>query len=382
MNKEKEKEMDHKKRLEDARTKLDAIDKEILSLFEKRMEMGTEIAAIKKDGNLALADDHREQLVVNRALSLTDPRYGGETAILMRSLIALSKLWQRKQLYQVEEAALLPEPRSPRREHPKVAYTGSPGAFGELAAMQIYKDADYHSHERFEDVFKAVKAKKADYGIVPIENSQTGAIGEVYDLLRRYGCYIVGQTWVPVKHCLMGLPGAQIGDIRMVYSHPEGFKQCDGFLADRAWDLSACSTTAAAAGIVAKEGNKRYAAIGSKRAAEWNGLVILAEDIMDDPGNQTRFIAIADTPEYDGDCDAISTIFRTAHRSGALMEVLFPFMAAGVNLTRIESRPMSGGKYCFFCDFKGNLLDPVVSSAIKQAAASCGHLEVLGCYHE
>ncbi len=374
--------MIEKKRLEEARGKLDLIDRELLSLFEKRIEIGTEIANIKKKGNLALSDEAREQFVINNALSLADKKYGSEVSLFMRSLISLSKIWQRKQLYHVEEAALLPSPRPSKKGDLEIAYQGVPGAFGEQAALRLYPNGNRSAQRRFEDVFKAVSGEEADYGIIPVENSQTGAIGEVYDLLRRYGCFIVGQVWIKVKHCLIGLPGTRLSDIRTVYSHPEGFKQCDGFLKDKSWDLSACSNTAAAAKMIAKEGNIRNAAIGSKRAALLNGLEVIAEDIMDNPGNQTRFIAIADNPEYDDTCDAVSMIFRAAHRSGALAEVLFPFMSGGVNLTRIESRPMSGGKYCFFCDISGNILDEKVASVIRQAAASCGHLEVLGCYKE
>jgi chorismate mutase/prephenate dehydratase len=361
---------------------LDLIDKELLSLFEKRMEIGTEIADIKKKGNLALSDETREQFIVERALSLTDRRYSSEISLLMRALISLSKIWQRKQLYDVAEADLLPSPRSPEKGNTEIAYQGAPGAFGEQAALKLYPNENRTAYRRFEDVFKAVSSKEVSYGIIPVENSQTGAIGEVYDLLRRYGCYIVGQTWIEVKHCLIGLPGTRLSDIRTVYSHPEGFKQCDSFLKDQPWDLAACSNTAAAANMIAKEGNKRNAAIGSRRAALLNGLEVISEDVMDDPGNKTRFIAISDSPEYDKTCDAVSMIFRAAHRSGALAEVLFPFMAGGVNLTRIESRPMSGGKYCFFCDISGNILDEKVAFVIRQAAASCGHLEVLGCYKE
>lgn len=245
----------------------------------------------------------------------------------------------------------------------------------------MFKDNKKIGLDSFEDVFQSVKDGKVDYGVVPIENSRTGAIGEVYDLLRKYGCYIVAQTWVPVRHCLIANKGAKIEDIREVFSHPEGFRQCGNFLKGRAWDLTSCRNTAVAVEMVAMEKeNRRIAAIGSKRAADLHDLDIIVPDIIDDKANKTRFIAIASAPEYDEACDTISITFSVSHRSGALCEVLFHFMSAGINLSRIESRPMMGNKYCFFADLEGNILDKNVTRGIRNALACCGYLEVLGCY--
>ena len=237
--------------------------------------------------------------------------------------------------------------------------------------------------ETFEDVFIAVKDKKTTYGVVPIENSQTGGIGEVHDLLRKYGCYIVGQTWVAVEHCLMAAPGTGLDDVREVFSHPEGFKQCSKFLRGRAWDLTACRNTAVAAEQVAKRGENRYAAIGSARAAQLNGLSVLVRDIAGDSSNRTRFILIAAAPEYDESCNVVSVIFRTAHRSGALCDVLLPFLSEGINMSRLESRPTNeSGKYCFFCDLEGSVTDEHMQSALRQAASCSGYLDVLGRYRK
>lgn len=374
--------MDTKKKMEDARKHIDELDAQLLALFEKRMEWAEQIAHIKRKGNLAITDEAREQAVTDRAVSMVGPIAKEEAGLFIRSLMSISKLHQRKLVYGEEGLELLPKPRAPITENVTIAYQGLPGAWGEQAAIQSHGEAERFKCESFEGVFLSVKEGKTAYGVVPIENSQTGAIGEVYDLLRRYGCYIVGQTWVEVKHCLMGVPGTSLQDVREVFSHPEGFRQCDEFLKNRAWDLTACNNTATAAERVAKTNEKRYAAIGSPRAAELNGLEVLAADIATDLSNKTRFIVIASEPEYDETSDSVGVIFRTAHRAGALCEVLFPFMAGNVNLSRIESRPMTGGKYCFFCDLKGNILDPQFSSALRHAAESCGYLEVLGCYHE
>ncbi len=374
--------MDYKEQLKSLRNEFDDIDRQLVSLFEKRMKLGEKVAEIKRAGNIAITDEKREQAVVDNAVKLVEKGFRGEVTAFMRVLISLSKSRQRRILIEIEEEKLLDAPRTPVKEGVKVAYQGVPGAWGEQAVMALFQDVSIDNLESFEDVFIAVKDRKVNYGVVPIENSQTGAIGEVYDLLRKYGCYIVGQTWVPIRHCLMGTKGAALTDIREVLSHPEGFGQCREFLKNRSWDLTACRNTAVAAEVVAGKNESRFAAIGSKRAAQLNGLDILVPDIMTHSENKTRFIVIADEPEYDETSNIVSVIFRTLHRSGALCDVLFPLMSEGINLTRIESRPGTDERYCFFADLQGNIDDPAVASAIRQAASSCGYLEVLGCYRE
>jgi chorismate mutase/prephenate dehydratase len=245
--------MGHKEELGVIRKQLDELDAQLITLFEKRMKLSEEVAEIKKRGNLALTDEGREGQVVERAVSLGDPQLKGEITLFMKSLMALSKLRQRQLLLEKSEVQLLPTPRKPLEGEFKIAYQGSPGAWGERATINLFQDKERIALESFEGVFEAVKNKSAAYGVVPIENSQSGAIGEVYDLLRKYGCYIVGQTWVKVDHCLIGVKGAKLEDIREVLSHEEGFKQCRNYLKGKAWDLTACSNTAIAAATVAKK---------------------------------------------------------------------------------------------------------------------------------
>jgi chorismate mutase/prephenate dehydratase len=174
--------------------------------------------------------------------------------------------------------------------------------------------------------------------------------------------------------------GVALADIREVFSHPEGFRQCSRFLHGRAWDLTACRNTAVAAETAARDKSGRVAAIGSRRAAELNGLAVLVPDIMDSLGNRTSFVVIAKEPEYDLKSDLISVTFSTEHRAGALCETLMPFMAQGINLMRIESRPATPDKYRFFAELSGNIMDPDVISTLRQASAACEYFEVIGCY--
>jgi chorismate mutase/prephenate dehydratase len=371
--------MNDRERLGELRRGIDGIDDKLVELFRERMDISRRAAELKVGNNMPIQDDARERQVVERALTGASGEIRGEIAMLMRTIIALSLGYQRRNVTRGEIPALPPS-REPVRENVVCAYQGVPGAWSEQALMKLFPDASRRAEEFFEDVFRAVKERRADYGVVPIENSQTGAIGETYDLLRKYGCFIVGRTWIDIRQCLLALPGVGLHDVREVFSHPEGFKQCARFLQGRAWDLTACRNTAVAAETAARATDGRTAAIGSRRAAELNGLEVLSPDVMDSAGNRTSFVVIASEPEYDENSDLISITFSTAHRAGALCETLMPFMAQGVNLTRIESRPATPDKYRFFVEMRGCVLDTDVRDALRQAEAACEYFEVIGCY--
>jgi chorismate mutase/prephenate dehydratase len=372
--------MGTKEQLNELRRKIDEIDGKLVPLFKERMEMSGRIAEIKGMGNLSITDEFREEQVVERAAALAaDEALRGEIALLMRSIIAISKERQRKTLFP-SARPLLPPPRKPPEGRVVCAFQGVPGAWSEQALAALFPAAERLSVEFFEDLFVAVKEKRADYGVVAIENSKTGAIGETYDLLRKYGCYIVARTWIDIRHCLLAPAGVALPDIREVLSHSEGFRQCAKFLRGKSWDLITCRNTAVAAETAAADKSGKTAAIGSRRAAELNGLCVLAADIMDAAGNRTSFVVISPEPEYGETEDLISLTFSTKHRSGALCEMLLPFMAGGINLMQLESRPAGAGKYRFFAEVQGNILDARVISALRHAASACEYFEVIGCY--
>ena len=371
--------MNSKERLKALRERIDNIDQRLLPLFKERMAASLEVAEVKMESNMPIQDEQREQEVVDRAVSLVNVELKGEATLLMRSILALSREHQRGKMFS-GEVAMLPPAREPIRSNVTCAFQGVPGAWSEQALMKLFPEASRLPVEFFEDVFLAVKEKRVDYGVVAIENSQTGAIGETYDLLRKYGCFIVGRTWIDIRQCLLAPKGTTLSTLREVLSHPEGLKQCSRFLHGHAWDLVACRNTAVAAETAAGTSDGRTAAIGSRRAAELNGLEILAPDIMDSADNRTSFVVISSTPEYDESSDLVSVTFSTEHRAGALCETLMPFMAQGINLTRIESRPATPDRYRFFAELEGSILNPGLIPTLKQAAAACKYFEVIGCY--
>ena len=371
--------MTAKEELSALRKRIDEIDGRLVPLFQERMDAALEAGALKVRENMPIQDAGREQEVVDRAASLAREDLKSEVTLLMRSVIALSREYERVRTID-SEMPLLPPARKPAEKNISCAYQGVPGAWSEQALLKLFPGAVREPAEFFEDVFIAVKEKRVNYGVVAIENSQTGAIGETYDLLRKYGCFIVGRTWIDIQQCLLAPPGTSLSDVREVFSHPEGFKQCRRFLHGRSWDLSACRNTAVAAETVAGRKDGRSASIGSRRSAELNGLNVLSPDIMDSSANRTSFVVIAGEPEYDGNSDLISITFSVLHRSGALCEALMPLMAQGVNLLRIESRPAAAGKYRFFAELNACILDPDIISTLRQMASCCEYFEVIGCY--
>ena len=228
-----------------------------------------------------------------------------------------------------------------------------------------------------------VAAGRADYAVLPIENSTAGIVADIYDLLTEYNLYIVGEQVLKVEHVLLGLPEAKLSDVSCVYSHPQGLSQCREYLEEhRQWKNVAVSNTAAAAKKVSEEQDKTHAAIASRDAGEFYNLKILAENICKNDSNVTRFIVLAKKPVYENSSSKISVCFEARHESGTLYNVLSHMIYNGLNMTKIESRPIVGKtwEYRFFVDFEGNLRDSAVKNALRGMEAETGYLKILGNY--
>ena len=228
-----------------------------------------------------------------------------------------------------------------------------------------------------------VAAGNADYAVLPIENSTAGIVADIYDLLTEYKLFIVGEQVLRVEHVLLGLPGAKLSDISCVYSHPQGLAQCKAYLEEhRDWKKAEVSNTAAAAKKVSEEKEKSHAAIASRDAGKFYGLEILAENICKNDQNVTRFIIPGKNPVYQKDASKISVCFEARHESGTLYNVLSHMIYNGLNMTKIESRPIPGKtwEYRFFVDFEGNLRDSAVKNALRGMEAETSYMRVLGNY--
>ena len=265
---------------------------------------------------------------------------------------------------------------------PRVVYQGEPGAYSEAAARDFFgKNVRATGLHQFEDTFAALERGEADYAVLPIENSSTGAIRQVYDLLEQYHYFFVGETTVKVDHALMVLPGASWEDIDTVYSHEQGLFQCEKFLNEHpTWKTVAQADTAGSAKMVASLQDPHKAAICSPLAAEIYGLTILKKKINAQNHNTTRFVVISPKVEMRDNRDKICISLTTKHNSGALHNVLTVFAVHGVNLVRLESRPIPehNWEYMFFIEFTGDLMTSAMDAVIHEISLMSGDLRVLG----
>lgn len=267
----------------------------------------------------------------------------------------------------------------------KVGCYGAKGSYTYEAMEQQFagREREESYFPLFEDVVKAVKDGSIDYGVVPIENSSTGGITEVYDLIQKYDCAVVGEQLVKIEHNLLGIPGATLDDIDTVYSHPQGFRQCRPFFNEhRDWTLEPYFSTSRSAERVAEDGKKNQAAVASRTAARLYGLSVLAENIYFNASNYTRFFIIAPKMEIAEDADKITLVISVKHEPGALYHVLGYFFYGGMNMTHLESRPMEGRpfEYFFHIDVKGRIYDPSNAQTLHGLASMCTYFKVLGNY--
>ncbi len=267
----------------------------------------------------------------------------------------------------------------------KVGCYGAKGSYTYEAMEQQFGDREREESyfPLFEDVVKAVKSGEIDYGVMPIENSSTGGITEVYDLIQKYDCAVVGEQMVKIEHNLLGVPGAALSDIDTVYSHPQGFAQCRPFFNEhRDWKLEPYFSTSRSAERVAEDGKKNQAAVASKTAARLYGLEVLAENIFFNASNYTRFFIIGPKMEITEGSDKITLVVSVKHEPGALYHVLGYFFYGGMNMTHLESRPMEGRpfEYFFHIDVMGRIKDPSNAQTLHGLSSMCTYFKILGNY--
>jgi len=265
----------------------------------------------------------------------------------------------------------------------RIAYQGEPGAFSEAAARRVDLDAQLVPLKSFEEVFDAVAAGPAGYGVVPIENSIGGSIHRNYDLLLTHELPIVGEVELPVVHHLLALPGATLDGLRRVYSHPQGLAQCERFLRTLSnVEIIATYDTAGSAKMVADSGQTDAGAIASARAGEVFGLASLAASVQDFDDNITRFLVIGRRPLRNAVADKTTIVFTVPNEPGALFKALSVFALRGVDLTKLESRPIPGRpwEYLFYADLAAARDELVCARALGHLAEFAPTLRMLGSY--
>ncbi len=372
--------------LTEIRAEIDKIDNTILEAFEKRMEITKRVAEYKIENNKNVLDKARELSKLETLCSLADASNKNYTKELFKQIMAYSRMNQYKLMSKHGISINLPfvMEEEINKEKVKVVYQGVEGAYSHAATVQYFGEGVNASHvPTFADAMKAISAGNADYAVLPIENSSAGAVSDVYDLLVHYDNYIVGETYLDVKHVLLGCEDAELSDIEIVYSHPQGLAQCSKFLNEhKEWRAIESENTAVSAKRVIEKHDKKAAAIASSYAGRLYGLKELATDILNNDTNTTRFIIVSSKKMYTAKAQKISICFELAHESGSLYTMLSHFMFNNLNMTKIESRPLPGRswEYRFFLDFEGNLSEERVIDALRGIIEESNYFRILGNY--
>ena len=300
--------------------------------------------------------------------------------------MSMSRKLQYQQLVQAGALGRLPfiGVSSLQAGNARIVFPGTDGAYSQAATKHYFgENCNCFYVQTFREAMEAIEEGSADFAVLPIENSTAGAVDEMYDLLVEFENYIVGETTIPIEHTLAGLPGAEISDIRRVYSKGVALMQASRFLNEHSdWQQISVANTAIAAKKILEDKDKSQAAVCSAYAASVHGLTVLQDQINDDLDNSTRFIVVTNQKIFLEDADKISICFELPHTSGSLYHLLSHFIYNDLNMTKIESRPVKGRnwEYRFFIDFEGNLADAAVKNAIRGLREESTNLRILGNY--
>lgn len=365
------------------RDKITALDKQLLTLLAQRRELSNQVVNTKINANIPVRDLERERILV-------------KTLIETGKQFSLDELFI-KRLYQViiEDSVLLQQRLLQQHlnhdviKSAKIAFLGPKGSYSHSAmrryAANHFDQIEESSCSSFKDIFEKVEKADVDFGVVPIENSSSGSINEVYDLLQKTNLHIIGEISLPIDHCILANKQATLDEIDTVYSHPQPFKQCTNFLEKYThWKIIYCDSTSSAMETVAKQNKTNVAAIGNKDGGELYGLQVLEHNFANQKENITRFIILARQAINVSDQISAKTtiLMKTGQQAGALVDALLVLRNHNIAMTKLESRPIHGNPWeeMFYIDLQGNLDSIVMQQALKELSTITLFLKVLGCY--
>ncbi len=373
--------------LKEIRNEIDEIDEQIVNLFTKRMECSRKVAEHKMENGLPIFNLERENLILDSVYNQAG-KYGDSAKILYSAIMELSRALQHDMLGSGEN--LRNEILNSYSEIPfnspniKVACFGVPGTYAHKATQKIFPNSNPQFCTHFRDVFSAIQNNEAEFGVIPIENSSAGSVTDVYDLMLQYRFYIAAEADIAVNHCLAAKIGTSMSDVKRVYSHQQAIAQCSDFINSHSLIAETYVSTAAAAKMLSEQGGSDSAVICSEDAAEKYGLNIILRGFQNNPNNCTRFIVISKRMFISENADKISLCFSLPHVTGSLYSALCRFAVHGLNLTKIESRPMFGKsfEYLFYLDFTGNIKDKSVLNLLCALSDELAEFSFLGNYKE
>ncbi|MDE7390546.1 MAG: prephenate dehydratase [Lachnospiraceae bacterium] len=371
--------------LKDIRVQIDEIDSQLVELFRKRMDCSAKVAESKKESSTPILNVQREEQILNKVEQM-GKEYGLYTRLLYSNIMELSRDLQYTMIGGGDELRKVIHDAQTQLDAQSDKYTiacmGMSGSNSHIAAAKFFPKANICLEKNFDHVFSAVSNDKADFGVLPVENSSAGSVSKVYDLILKYRYYIVGEIDLPIEHCLCAIPQTSMSDIELVLSHEQGLAQCSQFISENGFKTKKFGSTSGAAQTVAEEKRINWAAVCSKEAADEYGLKILDKNIQNTDNNCTRFIVISKKPIITPNAQKISLCFSLPHRSGSLYNILCRFATHGLNLTKIESRPIPNStfEYLFYLDFTGNVLDEENCRMICSLSEELPEFSFLGNY--
>ena len=365
------------------REKINQLDQKLIEILAERRQVSTEVIHAKIAANIPLRDLAREHSLI-KALIEQGKQYNLDDLLIKRLyqiIIEDSVLLQQKLLQEKLNQGTI--------SSANIAFLGPKGSYSHSATRRYasthFDQLTESSCSTFKDVFEKVESKVVDYGILPIENSSSGSINEVYDLLQKTNLHIIGELSLPIDHCILAIPSAKLEQIDTIYSHPQPFQQCSNFLENYPhWKIVYCDSTSSAMETVAKLNQPNIAAMGNKDGGELYGLQVLEHNFANQKENITRFIVLAREPiEVSEQIPAKTTILmKTGQQAGALVDALSVLRNHNIVMTKLESRPIHGTPWeeMFYIDLQGNVHDYEMQVALKELAAITLYTKVLGCY--
>ena len=376
--------------LSEIRQQIDEIDQELVGLFCRRMSLSAQVADYKKANNLPIFVPARERAILQKVAELAGPEMENYTRVLYSMLFELSRSYQSKRngeispLYQSISKAIEETPKL-FPQAPTVACQGVEGAYSQIACEKIFKSPFIMYFKNFEGVFNAIEQGMCQYGVLPIENSTAGSVTKVYDLMIRHNFSIVRTFRLKVDHNLLANPGASLADLNTIYSREQAMKQCsDPLRGLPGVNVVAVENTAMAAEMVAKSGEKDVAALSSRSCAELYGLSCLAASVQDKGNNRTRFICISKNLEIYPGSDKTSIMMVLPHKPGALYKVLARLYTLGINVTKLESRPIPDREFefMFYFDLDTSIYSEEYVQLMCELDELCEEFKYLGSYTE
>ena len=376
--------------LTELRQQIDSIDDQLVQLFCQRMEVAAQIADCKKRSGTPIYVPAREREKLQDVAQKAGPEMDNYTRVLYSMLFELSRSYQSKRsgqispLYDQITQAIQQTPNL-FPQSPMVACQGVEGAYSQIACEKIFKNPMILYFKNFEAVFSAIEQGMCQYGILPIENSTAGSVKKVYDLMIQHRFSIVRTFRLKVDHNLLANPGAKLSDIKEIYSHEQAISQCGEFLQTLPGvTVIPVANTAMAAEMVAKSGRKDVAALSSRSCAQLYGLVNLASSVQDQGSNHTRFICISKNLEIYPGADKTTIMMILSHKPGALYKVLARLYTLGINVTKLESRPLPDREFefMFYFDLETSIYSQEFVQLMCELAQLCEEFKYLGSYSE